>query len=164
MIPELTWTLENIWTARLIYHLGQFTISDQNFTFDQSIFDGRLLSTSSTKSKVTDTYLLTYLLILPSCYCNATFTEHFGSRILYVLIENSSPRITNRNEDYESLWSDWNLGHVHTHESRHFWNGVFLIRIKRCLLRTLWRAVSKQCSSMWPDSLVSCRRIECWFV
>ena len=63
VIPELTWISENIWTARLIYHLVcQFTISDQNVTFDQSSFDGRSLSTSSTMSNVTDTYLLTYLL------------------------------------------------------------------------------------------------------
>ena len=62
VIPKLTWTSENILTARLIYHLVcQFTISDQNVTFDQSSFDGRSLSTSSTMSNVTDTYLLTYL-------------------------------------------------------------------------------------------------------
>ena len=49
VIPELTWIPENIWTARLIYHLVcQFTISDQNVTFDQSSFDGQSLSTSST--------------------------------------------------------------------------------------------------------------------
>ena len=83
VIPKLTWTSENILTAKLIYHLVcQFTISDQNVTFDQSSFDGRSLSTSSTMSNVTDTYLLTYLLTyLPThftiCYWNDTFIKAF---------------------------------------------------------------------------------------
>ena len=111
VIPELTWIPENIWTARLIYHLVcQFTISDQNVTFDQSSFDERPVSTSSTMSNVTDTYLLTYLLThvltylltLPSVIETIHLSKHFGWRILNVLIENSS-RLTNRNEDYESL-------------------------------------------------------------
>lgn len=79
VIPKLTWTSENIWTARLIYHLVcQFTISDQNVTFDQSSFDGRSLSTSSTMSNVTDTYLLTtYLLTYLRTYLRTYLPTHF---------------------------------------------------------------------------------------